>query len=57
MLVLVLMLGYDDGAVMGLVLGVEVICYADNDGAGITTIKKRFYFINKSQNFLEGLVI
>ena len=53
------MLGYDDRAVIRLVLGVGVICYADDDdGAGITTIdvKKRFYFI-KSQNFLEGLVI
>ena len=52
-LVLVLMLRYNDSAVMGLILGVRVIC-----GAGITTIdvKKRFYFI-KSHNFLEGLVI
>ena len=46
---LVLMIEYDDGAVMGLVLGVQVgvICYEDdNDGAGIKTIavKNFFYF-------------
>ena len=51
MLVLVLMLGYNNGAVMELLLGVGVICYKDNDDR-----KKRFYFIT-SHNFLEGLVI
>ena len=53
------MLGFDNSAVIWLVLGVGVLCYEDNDddGADITTIdvKKRFYFI-KSHNFLEGLV-